>query len=235
MSSGGVQLGTPEAWGNGWYRFHWQAVGVIATDTNLLTLYAANTAGTGDAYCFGANAWDAPFPSSYQGPGESAGAADSLTVPFNFGPLPEMTVLARVARAVHADASGSLGIFPYIFALGNDANKTLALRYDNTTRAVTGEIRNTIDIAAVTLGIPAGAEQVYAVQYENLAAGESPVVRLDVGTGFTSDTSTQGFATFANQTLAIGSGAPGSELYGDLIDLIVARGLFSHAEMSAIR
>ena len=81
--------------------------------------------------------------------------------------------------------------------------------------------------------IVAGAEQRVLAQFKNLlTAGQ---VALDVGGGLGAFASAASpFSSFGAQTLQIGSTGAGQELYGGLIDLIVARGLFTLAEMSAI-
>ncbi|MGH8247506.1 MAG: phage head spike fiber domain-containing protein, partial [Gammaproteobacteria bacterium] len=80
----GVGSGTlfPVAsYGNNWWMLAASVNNVVAANNNRFYIAATADAvgGTGSVDIFGANAWNAPFASSYQGPGESAGVADSLT------------------------------------------------------------------------------------------------------------------------------------------------------------
>jgi hypothetical protein len=68
-----------EPYGGGWYRLSIGVVGVVAANTNFFYLMPTlgNAASeTGTTYFFGANAWNAVFPSSYQGPSLTNKSAD---------------------------------------------------------------------------------------------------------------------------------------------------------------
>src|SRR6266550_5827889 len=67
-------------------------------------------------------------------------AADSLTLPFNFGPL-DCTVLARIARPVWADAAGDIGLVPGVIDLGdNTGSKYVRLYGAQASRNWTADI-----------------------------------------------------------------------------------------------
>ena len=228
------QLGAAEAWAGGWWRLPIQVAGIIAANTNVLIFRPAHVLSeTGDLFVFGANAWNAPFPSSYQGPGESAGAADAFSLSYNWGPLSEMSVLTRLARPAWASAAGTIGnrwvwevgtALPNVNLLGLSAARTWRSSWD------TSGSDSLVDSA-----IPAGTELRVLTQAK-LVAGGQPQVAHDVGdgAGLSSFGSAASAVTqFGNQTLRIGS-PPGEELYGDLIDLIVFRGLFSLNEGLAV-
>lgn len=156
-------------------------------------------------------------------------AADSLTLPFNFGPM-DLTVLARLARPVHADASGTLGSFPGVWELGSAAPK-MRVRYSSTAREVGTVIQHTAN-SFIAVGLPAGAEQTYSAQYKTLTAGGQTAI--DVGSGLSAfAAAATPFNAFGDQTLQVGL-ANGEALYGVLLDLIVARNLHSLAEMEAV-
>lgn len=84
LASGTGTLLLPENYGNGWWRLSVISDSITAAHTNTFYIYAnAGTGGT-KAYAFGANAWDTPFPQSYQGPSLSSRSADDAG--FQFGP-----------------------------------------------------------------------------------------------------------------------------------------------------
>jgi hypothetical protein len=75
-----------ENWGGVWYRFSISATGVIAANTNQMFLRVEQPANLGTWFMFGANAWNASFPSSYQGPSLGTRNADLCTVPWYVAP-----------------------------------------------------------------------------------------------------------------------------------------------------
>ena len=180
---------------------------------------------------------DQPFPSSYIKTVSStvARAADSLTVPFNFGPM-DMTTLVRVARPAHADAGGAtLGVSPRMFEMGSP-QPTIRAFFNSTARQLFSQVDTTgTDTSTAALAIPAGAELAYLTQWKNFGTGGQ--VAHDGGSGLSSFSSAASAISFyGNQTLYVGRAEFGTseDLYGNLIDLIIARGLFSRAEMLAI-
>ncbi|HWP38951.1 MAG TPA: hypothetical protein VNL18_15500 [Gemmatimonadales bacterium] len=228
-----------ENWGGGWWRLQFNATGVIAANSNRLVVYPTGTdavSDTGNVYVFGANAWDAPFPSSYQGPsgGASPSAADLFTTPFNFGPM-DLTVLARMVRPVWADASGSLGSSPGILNVGGASVPSFRAAFADTTRTLTTTIDTSgTDASLAGVAIPAGTSLALCYQFASLATGGT--IRLDAGSGFQGPSSAaSGFSAFGAQTINIGSlQGGGNPLFGVVLDLIIARGLFTRAEMLAI-
>jgi hypothetical protein len=228
--STGTFLGQ-ESWTGNWWRLLFQTTSITAANSHLFRILPSTTGTEAcDLNLFGANAWNAAFPSSYQGPGESAGVADSFTMPFNFGPM-DLTVLARLARPLHADATGVLGLSPRFCELGNGPPR-LVCYFDGTSRLVVAQIDTAGTDATSTAAIPAGAVINVLAQFKNLTTGGQ--VALDVGSGLGAFSSpATGFAAFLNQQLLLGASA-GSELYGVLGDLIIARGLFTKAELEAV-
>jgi len=227
-----------ENWGGGWYRLSASVNAVVAANTNRFYLLPTQdiVGQTGTAYFFGANAWNAPFPSSYQGPGEAAGAGDSLTLPFNFGPM-DLTVLARVARPVWADASGSIPTVN-VFSLGVDASFVKGLELGGLASARQWDATlygNTGAFSRVLTNIAAGAEQRVSLQAKNMGTA-APLVAMDVGTGLSAfDDGADSISAWDNQTLYVGRhGVAGQELESVLLDLIFARNLHSLQEMLEI-
>jgi len=161
-------------------------------------------------------------------------AADSLTVPFNFGPM-DATVLVRLARPIHADAAGSIIIFPGLFDLGNNVTTYWRGYYVDSTRTVTGNIVSGTS-PSVSQSLPAGATQIYTYQFKDM--GTSPRMALDVGAGYGgfSGAASMPMPVFGSQTLRLGNilGASTSQLYGCLTDFQVQRGLFTYAEAIAV-
>lgn len=237
-SAGAGTLFPVESWGSGWYRIAFSATGVLAADTNVLEFGPGTFAvsGTGTGYFFGANAWDAPFPSSYQGPSDGTPAADVLSVPLNFGPH-DLTFLARVARPAHADTA-SVTAFCHIAALGwlDNATPSLFLNFENDERHIQLLLNTpTTDAEVESIAIPAGAELAICVQIRN-AATSGGLIRMDAGSGFSAEEGpATPFSAWGAQVLRIGGlNQAGTELYGVLLDVIVARGLFTRADMLAV-
>ena len=174
---------------------------------------------------------DKPFPSSYikTTTATVTSATDSLTVPFNFGPM-DLTSLVTVARPVWADASGSLGVNPTLFQLG--AIPHVRVNGLSTVRQLQSNIDTGGTDQDVVDNIPAGTSLALCTQIRNLTTNGR--VKQDIGSGFGTES---GIAStvpaFGSQTLSIGSGIL-QNLDGDLIDLIIARGLYSRQEMLAI-
>jgi len=85
--AGGAILAV-EPWGNGWYRILGNATGVVAANTNQFILTPTNftASSVADSYFFGANAWNALYPSSYQGPTLATKQLESVVLPFPYAP-----------------------------------------------------------------------------------------------------------------------------------------------------
>jgi len=157
-------------------------------------------------------------------------AADSLTLPFNFGPM-DLTALARMARPIHADASGDLGSEPQVYRIST-TSPVIRGNFQQATRLLRSFIDSTGTDVQQTTGIPAGAELKMCVQYRLLTTGG--LTKLDVGSGFTAESSAAGpIASFGIQTLEVGGTTTGS-LYGVLLDLLVIRDLHTLAEALAV-
>ena len=231
--AGSGALYTPILWTTtGWYRIAISANGIIAAETNRFQIRPDSAGGGGTVFVFGANAWNAPFPSSYQAPGESAGVADALTSPFNWGPSADITVLIRLGRPLHADAGAStaLGVSPGIFSFGAGAAARIGAYFDPAARNIISVIDTATTDATQTTPIPAGQPTI-CIQYKNLTTGGQTA--LDVGSGMTAFSSVAtAFSAFSSQTMRVGR--YDDELYGVVGDLVIARGLFSRAEMMAI-
>lgn len=222
---GSGTLFTPEQVASGWWRVAVSIVGVVAANGH--TYYLAPTqnvnADLGTTYFYGVNAWNSPWISSYPI------GADSLTVPFNNGPV-DCTVLIRLARPGHADASGALGVSPGIFSFGAGSAARIGAYFDPAARNIISVIDTATTDATQTTAIPAGNPTI-CIQYKNLTTGGQTA--LDVGSGLTAFSSAAtAFSAFSSQTLRIGR--YDDELYGVVGDMVVARGLFTRAEMLLI-
>jgi hypothetical protein len=184
-----------------------------------------NVAATGSAVVWGAQVEKAPCRSSYLKTVASAvtRAADTFTMPFGFGP-DDITVLRRVARPVWAGA-GTPGLNPATFQLST------AVPYVAGNFATSGNVRGLVDgtvaDALQETAFPAGSLLEATNQFKDL--GTSGAVAVDVGNGPTSFVGgATPFAVFGNQTLQVGN-----QLFAVLVDLVIARGLFTHSEMLA--
>lgn len=216
-----------------WYRTCWQTTAVTAANNNRIEIRPANqNAQTGNLLVFGSNAWNSPFPSSYQAAGESAGVADALTSPFNFGPQSDLTILVRIGRPLHADAGAStaLGVSPGIFSFGAGSAARIGAYFDPAARNIISVIDTATTDGTATVAIPAGNPTI-CIQYKNLTSGGQ--TSIDTGSASSGFGSTAtAFSQFSSQTARIGR--YDDELYGVLGDMVVARGLFTRAEMLAI-
>jgi hypothetical protein len=83
---GGGTLFPVESWGAGWYRLAFSATGVVAANTNQIFIGNDAVGTVGTHYIFGANAWNAVFPSSYQGPSLTTKNADSFSWAYGHKP-----------------------------------------------------------------------------------------------------------------------------------------------------
>ena len=229
-----------EAWGGGWYRLSISVPSVVAANTNAFWVMATqeNASDTGTVYIFGANAWNAVFPSTYQGPsgGATVRAADSLTFPIPWGPQ-DLTVYAKLARPAWADASGSLGIVPRIMEIGQAPGTTSSGRLYIVTQDASRTWECGIDGSPTdrfaTVAVPAGAMLQLAAQFRALTTGG--FVRVDVGSGFgTESLAASAFTSWVDQFVRVGLNVGADGLDGVLIDLIVAKGLRTLAEMQAV-
>lgn len=226
---------------NGWYRCY--VSGNIAggfTDGAIRVGLATGDGGaiySGDGASYvslwGGQLEAGAFPSSYIKTTTAAvtRAADSLTVPFNFGPM-DMTVLARLARPVWADASGSIGGFNMrIWEIATAVSK-LQMFAEAGARNFDTQIDTASVDAIRATAIPSGTALSVASQFRDLAAGGA--CAHDVGGGLSafSSPAATAFSTFGDQTIRVGQ-FPGGEFYGVLLDLMVVRDLHTRPEMLA--
>lgn len=166
-------------------------------------------------------------------------AADSLTVPFNFGPLPEgLSVLMDLARPVHADAVGSIVQVNGIFDLGNAASDHAWAYFEAGSRALTFAIQPAggggSAPAGSPLAIPAGNRLRLLQQIKEFSTG--PKVAADTGAGLTAfgGASANPLTRFSQQVLLVGDIInSGDGMFGVLFDLPIFRGLPSRAEAMA--
>jgi len=197
---------------------------------------ADDVAAQGSAVVWGAQLEKAAFRSSYIKTTTAAviRAADSLTLPFNFGPL-DTTILARFARPAWADPAIDIGFFPGIYSLGNGVEPHLqAYRLQTAAQYQVAVSTPGADSFSPSANIPAGATQTLAAQFKNLTtAGQAA---HDSGSSYGAfGSAAAAFSTFGGaQTLSVGRRVAGSEFYGVLLDILITRGLFSLAEMTAI-
>jgi hypothetical protein len=218
------------------YRLEFQTAAVTAANTNALQIYgAASAADQGNFYVGGVQAENAAFPSSYIKTTAAAvtRAVDSLTCPFGFGPE-DLTIYGRLVRPAHADAAGTLATNPGIIQIGSSTYPDVRIWFDATTRFLIAGIRDgTGTLQQASQAIPAGATIDFAVKVRNWSTGASAA--LDVGSGYGAFSATIAAVTaFSNQTLRIGAISATDVLDGALNRLLVARGLFTLAEMQAV-
>lgn len=177
---------------------------------------------------------DVAFPSSYIPTGAAAvtRAADLLTALFNFG-LGDFTVIARVARPVHADVTGDIGIPPGIMDLGSAQPLYTRMYFVQATRTVQSDIQTGGTNSFGSRTIPAGNPVTMVSQFKDFATGGQTAT--DVGAGQSAFGSVATILPgFGSQTLRVGRVTTAAELFGVLLDLTVVRGLRSFNEMLAV-
>lgn len=88
IQSGSGAILYTEPWGNGWHRVGFRVDSIVTANANEWRVMGATSGNTptGTALYFGANVWDAAFPSSYQGPTLSARNADGFSWAFTQPP-----------------------------------------------------------------------------------------------------------------------------------------------------
>jgi len=226
-----------EPWTGGWYRFLCQATGVVAANSHQahLRIGAASPTDVGSAYYFGANAWNAPYPSSYQGPGESAGVVDSLLIPHGLSTY-DVTVLTRLARPAWADVSGTIA-FPGIWDIGNAVAVFARLYFKDTSRNLGGDIQaGGTNSFPTDRPMPSDAELIIATQIKNIGTSGG-LIANDIGPGYGASGTPASpiFSKYGTQNIRVGT-LTGATLamFGVLLDMVIARGLFTRAEMMAI-
>ena len=157
-------------------------------------------------------------------------AADALTVPVNWGPATDITVLATLARPPHADGAGALGVSPGIFSIGAGAAARIGAYFDPANRNIVGVIDTATTDQTVSAAIPSGNPSVL-FQFKSLTTGGQ--VAMDTGSGLSAFSSAAtAFSAFSSQTLRIGR--YDDELFGTVGQLLVLRGLFTRAEALAV-
>jgi hypothetical protein len=129
--------------GGGWYALALSANGVIAANTNQFYIQADRTGAGGTVYIFGANAWNAAFPSSYQGPSLGTRSADALSWAHGHKPqamfmlvdfVERGTVLLSANNPRLVQVSNTVGP---LFNISTSANKYRAEFYDGVTFSAT--------------------------------------------------------------------------------------------------
>lgn len=155
------------------------------------------------------------------------GAADSsILLPFNQGPV-DMTVLTRIARPVWVDIIGDVLIgSQQMGRIGGAGGPNIDWGGRSAIRDFYSRANNFGGLATGT--IPAGSALSYSAQFKNLTTGGQTA--LDAGSGLSVFTSAAtAFTKYGVQTVEVGL-----ILYGVLLDMIIARGLRTKAEMEAI-
>lgn len=115
--NGGGTLFPVENWGNGWWRVAFAINSVVAANTNRLYAYP-DAVGTGQVNIFGYNAWNAVFPSSYQGPSLASRNADGFSWPFLYPPQKMFQYVRLVDLGSREETAG----FPTILSIGDFTN-----------------------------------------------------------------------------------------------------------------
>lgn len=149
ITAGAGTLFPVENWGGGWYRLPFAANGVIAANATRLYLYPTQQTNTdtGTTYFFGANAWNATFPSSYQGPSLTTKNADVFSwghaykpqAMFRYTKLVERgTILSGAATVVLEIADAPENVPALILDKGASAYRTTHYNAATSVNVVLG-------------------------------------------------------------------------------------------------
>jgi hypothetical protein len=150
---------TPENWGGGWWRVAVAVDGVVAANVNRFYILPTDdvAAQTGTLYTFGANAWNAAFPSSYQGPALASRSADSFAFPFIHKPQPMFFYAKFVERGTISLADSrilhlsSQEIAPRLLIWPNGGGVGYQLFYDSPIGSRTSSVTSSIPVYGETV------------------------------------------------------------------------------------
>jgi hypothetical protein len=228
---------------SGVYRLEFQTATVTAANTNNLWVLPATNAAlavanTGTLYAGGVQAENSLYPSSYikTTTATVTRAADALTYPIGFPPC-DLTVYAKVIRPAWAglDVTGA-AVLPYLFSLGTESPTDSLLTV--TGGIVAGQITAQAfsgggGSESRTSAAPGAGDFTIAVNAINFAT--SVDVRMDLGSGFgsTVTTATLPGTKWDSNVARVGRLSAGAEADAVIVDLIVARGSFTMAELQA--
>lgn len=202
-------VGLDPDFGSRVYRLDFQTTSITAANTNQIELYPATSAAlavanTGSTVLAGVQAEDAPYPSGYLKTTTATvtRARDALSYQAGWA-VQDETWYVRCARPVHADASGTLGVFPALLSRGAGTAR-LELYFSSSARQIG---MNAVDAAggssAAVQNIPAGRVLEVCAQISLVKAGVK--VRLDVGGGFGAySTPAAGVAAWSSADLVLG-------------------------------
>lgn len=234
---GQVWTPTPVPGAPGWWRIPFNGQGLVAANgNNFIVLPAglvAASQGTVLAYC--AQLEDGVFPSSPL-PTTIFRQSDLLQVPIGWGGR-DLTVLARFIRPLWADATVNLGAeSPGVFDLGDAATNKVWSSSSAAARIWHWNVESGGASADAPPAIPAGAILDLTVRLKN-SQTLAPFVELELSTGTLvgGAGTTQALKVFANPRMRVGGQSNGSNsIWANLLDLIVADGAFSRADMLAL-
>lgn len=155
-------------------------------------------------------------------------AVDSFTIPFNFGAM-DLTVFVRV----WIPTGQIVGVNRPVFSLAT-ANPRVECNINGIQSDVL--IRDAASgFSRSQVNLPAGSLIQGIVQVKNFAT--VPAVATDFGAGLSAfQTGAAAITGYGNQTLEIGgrTGSGSDKLNGNVIDVMILRGLFSRAEAMAV-
>lgn len=236
----GQQLASPElllvAGSVRIYRFRFQTSSVTAANTNSLRVFPASVvAEQGNVYAGGVQAENSAVCTDYKATttGSVTTNADALTVPLTLaGSLnannDDFTIYARLARPFYADATGTFGVNFGICSVGAGTAPRFGLAFQSAARNIAATIDTASTDAEATAAIPSGSSIQVVAQFADLFVGGK--TRLDVGAGLGAYSSpATAITALGAQSLRIG--CFDNFLTGALLDLKIAQGLLTYAQM----
>jgi hypothetical protein len=228
---------------DGSYQFQFRTTTVTAANTNQIEIYPATTSAlvttnTGTVYVGGVQTQNQNYCNAYikTTTGTVTTDDDLCTTTLTAVPLSTYTIYARVARPARAGAASILTYTNQIMMWGTGGGgSSVSLSVDpvNLTAYVT--LLDAVPAAAsVAAALPASGVFDVCAQLDGVLT--APRVRIDIGSGFGSYSSTVAAITaWNNATLAIGSqNGASSALDSGIRRLVIASGARTLAEMRGL-
>lgn len=234
--TGSGRLFSPISFGDGWWLLAFSVVGVVAANTNQMRFFAGDAASdVGHTFFFGANAWNATYPTSYLNQTQAARASDDFRRPIDWPFQDNLTSLVEVARPAYVDNTTSLDQGKFALVLGAVTPRISLFNFSIAApRAFTARIQDGTNDRTASKTVPAGAVIRLCAQFTGLRSGGT--VRVDDGTGFSAPSAAAlPLSAFGGlPELVIGStGVVNEYLDGGLIRAKIAAGLWTLDQMLA--
>lgn len=226
---------------NGVYRLLFQTTSVTAANTNQIEVYPATnaslvTSSTGTTYVGGVQCENNEYARGYVKTLGTTQTCNAEVLSYALAmPVADFTVYLRVARPTWGSLAGTLAGKRYLAWLGPTGSAgAWYIDFLDTARSVEAAIEGASATQAVTQSIPNPSMFDICAQFQNVATAAT--VRLDVGSGFGSVSSSAGaVSAWAGSTLYLGNTSAGN-LASDtgIRRIVIAPGARTLAELKGM-